>query len=93
MNTQLEKIDQLFLKGTVTNCDVVMYLRHIANISTGDVRSLNELKLKLENNQEVSIEEKRLLVEMLSNVMSLFRIYGKRSDGLADYIKHLEIPH
>lgn len=90
MITQLELIDQLFLKDMVTNQDVAAYLKSIIDTSKKDQAVLKELESKLQGNQNITDTEKTYLSEILKNVMSLFRTYGKKSNGLSAYINKLK---
>lgn len=91
MNTQLDQIDMLFLKDTVTNTDVATYLDHILSMKQDSNEQLISLRTKLFNNSDITNEEKKYLQEILKNVMQLFRTYGKKSDGLTRYINLLKI--
>lgn len=89
MNSQLEqgtKIADLFLKDIVSDEEVANYLVEINKAST----ELQEVEGLLRNNKPLNTIQKNMLVEVLDNVMRLFRTYGKRSRGLGRYIESLQ---
>lgn len=90
MNSQLKRIDEIFLKDIVTNKDVVEYIDHILEMGFGNNEQLKTLRSKLWENCEISNTDKQYLLEILKNVLQLFRTYGKKSDGLTKYIKTLK---
>ncbi len=89
MNTQLEQISELFLNKAVSNQEVVAYIDILINASK-NTEDLVTIRQKLVNSSSLQDTERRLLVEILKNVNSLFRTYGKRSDSLTLYIANLK---
>ncbi|HBY10451.1 hypothetical protein A2473_03440 [candidate division WWE3 bacterium RIFOXYC2_FULL_42_13] len=84
INTQLEyktRILEYFLKDRVTNADVANYMNEL---------QLPTLENKLRGNAKLTKQEVEQILEVLKNINHLFRIYGKKSDGLEEYIRSLK---
>lgn len=104
MHSQLEdntKLSALLLKDKVTNQDICIFLDEIwdqyldhKKLTEKDTSTLknpySSIRSKLVNNDRLNISDITTLQEVLQNVNKLFRTYGKKATGFAEFMDNLD---